>query len=79
MRVDTRIVPVQYLGHIDVYLNGEKQAFAVTADDKLGTVQTAIRDNNGFVFDRERGRVSTEWKRGHVVICNHWEMDSRKI
>ena len=80
MRVDIRTMSLHLLGCFSVFLNGEKINLCTMADDFFGIVKVYKEDDNGnLMLNESRDELLQEHKRGHVVICDHWKMEGKRI
>lgn len=57
----------------DIFLDGEKQEFVITADEAEGKVlayafEYDAKGNRRVVFDHEKGEFKIEWRSGIVEI-----------
>lgn len=80
MRLNVDTMPIHLFGHVSIYLNGEPATFGcVIADDHFGVIKRHKVENGQFVLNKARTRTVQEYAFGDVIICDHWQMESRKI
>ena len=80
MRLNIDTMPRHLYGHVSVYLNGEPVTYGcLIADDHFGVIKRYKLEDGQFVVNKARTDVAREYAFGEVIICDHWQMESRKI
>jgi len=80
MRLNVDNMPKHLFGNVSVYLNGRPVTFGcLIADDHFGVVKRFQIEDGHFVVNKARTQVLCYYAFGEVIICDHWQMESRKI